>query len=211
MTEIADLPLMPALVFAAELFVVTLGTIRIIFVARGFKLLAPLLGFAEVFIWLFAIGQIMRNLDDPLCFLAFAGGFALGNYVGLVINERLAIGTSAVQIITHKDAGELIRRLACEKFGVTSLEGQGATGPVRVIFTIVKRKEVERVTRLIEEFDPRAFYAIEEMETVNHGIFPMQKVRRRRVNLLRIALQALQAPFIAEQVPPPETPHQPAA
>jgi uncharacterized protein YebE (UPF0316 family) len=176
----ADLPLvLPLLVFVAELCVVTIGTIRIIFVARGFKLLAPLFGFAEVLIWLFAIGQIMRNLDDPLCFLAFAGGFALGNYVGLVINEKLAIGMSAVQIITHKDPGELVRRLAAAEFGVTTMQGQGATGKVQVVFTIVKRKEIDKVIGLIEEFDPQAFYAIDEVETVNRGIFPLERLRPR--------------------------------
>src|SRR5207302_287248 len=132
-----ELPvLLPLLVFVAELCVVTIGTIRIIFVARGFKLLAPLFGFAEVLMWLFAISQVMDNLTDPKCFLAFAGGFALGNYVGLVLNEKLAIGISAVQIVTHKDAAELVRRLSAADFGVTSLEGQGATGKVRVVFTI---------------------------------------------------------------------------
>src|SRR5262249_47530365 len=153
----ADDVLLPCLVFLAELCVVTLGTIRIIFVSRGHKQLAPLLGFAEVAIWLFAIGQIMRNLDSPSCFLAFAGGFAAGNYLGLVINERLAMGNSVIRIITQKHAGELVERLTQADFGVTCLEGQGATGPVRVIFTIVRRREVERVTRLIQEFDSGAF------------------------------------------------------
>ena len=171
----SDPLMMPLLVFLAELLVVTLGTVRIIFVARGLKKLAPILGFAEVTMWLFAIGQIMRNLDDPGCFLAFAGGFALGNYFGLVINERLAIGTSAIQIITHKDAAGLVRRLTRARFGVTSLQGHGATGPVQVVFTIVKRREVETVTRLVKDFDPEAFYAIDEVETVSQGIFPLRK------------------------------------
>src|SRR5262249_1881019 len=157
----ADLHVLPLLVFIAELCVVTIGTIRIIFVARGFKLLAPLFGFAEVLIWLFAIGQIMQNLDNWMCFLAFAGGFALGNYVGLVINEKLAIGMSAVQIITHKDAGELIRRLTAAHFGVTTLQGQGATGKVQVVYTIVKRKEIDKVTALIEDFHTHSFYTID--------------------------------------------------
>jgi len=185
----ADLPLLlPLLVFIAELCVVSIGTIRIIFVARGFKLLAPLFGFAEVLIWLFAIGQIMQNLDNWMCFLAFAGGFALGNFVGLVINEKLAIGMSAVQIITHKDAAELIRRLTAAHFGVTTLQGQGATGKVQVVYTIVKRKEIDKVTQLIEDFDTDAFYAIDEVETVNRGIFPLDGMRRRGLGGLSVLL-----------------------
>src|SRR5207302_8078013 len=85
--------LLPLLVFVAELCGVTLATMRTIFVSRGMKALAPLLGFFEVSIWLFAIGQIMRNLADPGCYLGFAGGFTLGNYLGVVLGKRLAIGT----------------------------------------------------------------------------------------------------------------------
>ena len=77
--------LLPLLVFVAELCVVTLATMKTIFVSRGMKTLAPLLGFFEVSIWLFAIGQIMRNLTDPGCYLGFAGGFTLGNYLGVVL------------------------------------------------------------------------------------------------------------------------------
>ncbi len=190
-----DTLILPLLVFVAELCVVTLGTIRIIFVARGLKLLAPLLGFGEVLIWLFAIGQIMLHLDSPACFLAFAGGFAAGNYVGLVINEKLAIGNAVIQVITHKDAGELVRRLTLAEFGVTSLEGQGATGPVRVVLTIVKRKEVSQVTSLIREFDPRAFFAIDEVQAVNEGIFPLEP--RRAANRWQIFFRKVGLTFLA--------------
>jgi uncharacterized protein YebE (UPF0316 family) len=198
----ADLPLvLPLLVFLAELCVVTIGTIRIIFVARGFKLLAPIFGFAEVLIWLFAIGQIMQNLDNSLCFLAFAGGFALGNYVGLVINEKLALGMSAVQIITHKNPAELIRRLTEARFGVTTLQGQGATGKVQVVYTIVKRKEIDKVTALIADFDADAFYAIDEVETVNRGIFPLPGMRRGGLGRLGVILGKVRRPAATACVP----------
>jgi len=72
------LPVLPLFIFAAEVCVVTLCTIRTIFVARGMKFLAPLLGFFEVSIWLFAIGAVMKNLNDIACYAAFAGGFPLG-------------------------------------------------------------------------------------------------------------------------------------
>jgi uncharacterized protein YebE (UPF0316 family) len=181
---------LPMLVFLAEMCVVTLGTIRIIFLSRGQKKLATLLGFFEVSMWLFAIGQIMSHLDDPWCFFAFAGGFASGNYLGVVIHEKLALGNSVVQIITHKDAGELARRLTEADFGVTRLEGHGANGPVQVVFSIVKRREVEKITRLINNFDPMAFYAIDEVQSVNQGIFPLEKMSAD-ANPLRILFRKI--------------------
>ncbi len=165
------------LVFFAEICVVTIGTIRIIFVSRGMKALAPILGFFEVTIWLFAITQIMQNLTDVSCFLAFAGGFSMGNYLGILIEEKLAMGTSLVRIITPKNPEELVRNLTLAEFGVTCMEGQGATGPVQMVLTVVKRKEIERVTSLIKQFDPKVFYSIGEVQSVSEGIFPIPRER----------------------------------
>src|SRR5205823_2012095 len=95
---------LPLLVFLAELCVVTIGTIRIIFIARGMKVLAPVLGFFEVSIWLFAIGQIMQNLSNLGCYLAFAGGFTAGNFLGVLIEKRLGLGTLVVRVITGRPA-----------------------------------------------------------------------------------------------------------
>jgi len=169
--------MLPLLVFLAEICVVTIGTIRIIFVSRGMKSLAPILGFFEVTIWLFAITKIMQNLTDVSCFFAFAGGFSVGNYLGILIEEKLAMGTTLVRIITPRNPEELVRNLTRADFGVTCLEGQGAAGPVQVVLTVVKRKEIERVTNLIKQFDPKVFYSIGEVQAVNEGIFPIPKER----------------------------------
>jgi uncharacterized protein YebE (UPF0316 family) len=167
--------LLPLLIFVAEMCVVTIGTIRIIFVARGMKLLAPLLGFFEVMTWLFAISQIMQNLSNGACFLAFAGGFTVGNFVGILIEKRLALGSSVIRVITCRDATSLVEKLRAADYGVTTLAGEGANGPIRMVFTIVKRKEVERVVSLIKLHEPGALYAVDELQAVSGGIFPARK------------------------------------
>ena len=134
--------LLPILVFLAELCVVTLSTLRIIFIARQCAVLAPLVGFFEVAIWLFAIGQVMQNLHDAGCFLGFAGGFTLGNFLGMVIESWLALGTVVVRTITHRDATALLESLQQAQFGVTCMDAQGSKGPVKVVFTVVRRKEL---------------------------------------------------------------------
>src|ERR1700693_3306783 len=93
-------PVLPLLIFVAEICVVTISTVRIIFVSRGRKFLASVLGFFEVTIWLFAIGQIMQNLSNIGCYAAFASGFSLGNYLGVLIEQKLAMGDSVIRIIT---------------------------------------------------------------------------------------------------------------
>ncbi len=167
--------LLPLLVFVAELCVVTLCTLRIIFLSRGMKVLAPVLGFFEITIWLFAIGQVMQNLQDPGCFLGFAGGFTLGNFLGILLEKRLAIGSVSVHIITRRDASGLLDALRAADYGVTALDAEGVRGSVKLVFTVVPRRELEGVLAVIHRFDPRAFYSVDAIQETGPGIFPERK------------------------------------
>jgi len=172
--------ILPLLIFLARVCDVTIGTVRIMLLTKGRNILAPMLGFIEVLIWLLAIRQIFNNLTNVACYLAFAGGFAMGNYVGMLIEERLAIGLDVIRIITKKDAGELINFLKAEGYGVTSIDACGTTGKVNVIFTIVKRREVAKVVEIIKKFNPKAFYSVEEIRAVSEGIFPLRESNFKR-------------------------------
>ena len=170
---------LPLLVFVAELCVVTLGTIKIIFVARGMKVLAPVLGFFEVSIWLFAIGQILQNLSDLGLSFAFAGGFTAGNFLGVLIEKKLALGSVVVRVITARNVTDLISGLQAAEHGVTTIDAQGGTGPVKIVFTIVRRKELDSVVGIIKGFDPNAFYSVDDLQSLQAGIFPVAKGRMR--------------------------------
>jgi uncharacterized protein YebE (UPF0316 family) len=170
---------LPLLVFVSELCVVTLSTLRTIAVARGMKYLAPLLGVFEVSIWLFAIGQVMKNLDSPLCAAGFAAGFALGNFLGMVIEEKLAIGNLVIRVISRKDVGELVAALKAAAYGVTRIEGEGVTGPVQMVFTVIKRKQLPGVVAILKRFDPKVFYSVDDIQSAEAGIFPLTRGRAR--------------------------------
>jgi uncharacterized protein YebE (UPF0316 family) len=157
--------------FLAELCVVTLGTLRIIFVSKGHKALAPLLGFFEVSLWLFAVGQTMRHLGEPLCCVAFAGGFAVGNFLGILIEEKLALGTSVVRVITHRDAGPLIEGLKAAGYGVTRIDAHGTTGPVWIVLTVVRRKERGDVLAIVRHHCGKAFYSVDDLQSAGEGVF----------------------------------------
>src|SRR5215210_91909 len=126
---------LPALIFLAEMTVVTFGTLRIIFVSRGQKYLAPCLGFVEIVIWLFAISQVMKHLHNGWCFLAFAGGFMVGNFLGILIEKKLAMGLAQISVFTAPDSQSLVQALRSRNFGVTCMNGHGAQGPVQIVFT----------------------------------------------------------------------------
>ncbi len=167
--------LLPLMIFAARVADVSLGTVRVIFVSRGLKYLAPVVGFFEVLIWLLAIGQIMQNLSSPICYVAYACGFSMGNYVGISIAEKLSLGVVMIRIVTNKDAGPLIEKLRGEEYGVTSIDGQGVSGKVKLVFTIVPRREVREIVGVIKEFNPQAFYSIEEVGFVQKAYLPLRK------------------------------------
>ena len=124
--------ILPLLIFFARICDVTIGTIRIIFVSRGQKFLAPLVGFFEVLIWLIAIGKVMQNLDNIFCYIAYASGFAAGNFIGIYVEQKLAMGTLIIQVITRKDASELIDALKSKGYGVTAIPAAGSTASRRL-------------------------------------------------------------------------------
>lgn len=164
--------LLPFMIFLARIMDVSIGTMRIIFVSKGNKRIAPILGFFEVFIWIIAISQIMNNLNNFACYFGYAAGFATGNYVGLILEERLAMGNLIIRIISHKDSHVLIKNLNAQGFGATSVEGEGSSGKVQLIYSIVQREKMPQVIQVIEEFNPKAFFTIEDIRKVSSGIFP---------------------------------------
>lgn len=166
---------LPLLIFTARIFDVTLGTIRIVFVSRGKKFLAPVFGFFEVLIWLLAIGQIMKNLTNVFCYLAYAGGFATGNFRGLYLEEKLARGTLVIRVITNKDASEMTKFLRAKGYGVTSVDAHGVSGKVNLVFMIIKRSELRKVVEIIQAYHPQAFYSVEDVRHVSKGVFPAKE------------------------------------
>lgn len=168
--------LLPLLIFIARICDVTIGTMRIIMISKGKKLLAPVLGFFEILVWIMAIGKIMQNLSNPVCYIAYAGGFAIGNYVGMKVEEKLAIGLIVLQIITQKDASELIKELREMGFGITEIDAIGKGKKVHVIYSIIKRHDIPVVTERINHFNPKAFYTIEDIREVSQGVFPAHSI-----------------------------------
>lgn len=163
--------IMPVLIFLARICDQSLGTLRIIFVSKGKKHLVPILGFFEVLIWITAISKIMQNLDNYVNYIAYAAGFATGNYVGMIIEEKLAIGIQMIRVFISDRGNELVQLLNNEGFGATSLEAHGARDKTQLIYTIVQRHEIDRVLSLITTFNPDTFYTIEDLKVASHGIF----------------------------------------
>ncbi|PVX51850.1 uncharacterized protein YebE (UPF0316 family) [Balneicella halophila] len=177
--------LIPLLIFLSRIADVTIGTIRIVFVSKGYKFLAPLLGFFEVLIWLIAMSKIFENLDNWVYYVAYSGGFAAGNYVGLLIEERMALGHVGIQIITRLPGQELIDKLTTSGYGVTNVKAKGGKGDVNIIYCIIKRKAIAKVLEIVKEHNPKAFYTIGDIRFANLSYLPTEGVPKKRFGRFR--------------------------
>lgn len=172
--------IIPFLIFLARIIDVTLGTLRIVFISKGDKVIAPILGFIEVLIWLVAITQVMQNLSNFVSYLAWAAGFATGNFLGLRIEQKLALGQMVVRVITVEPADNLIDRLKGQGYRLTCIDARGTRGKVNLLFMIVKRKKLDTVISIIRDFNPQAFYSVEDVRSVSEFSLPKDEASRKR-------------------------------
>ena len=181
LAPVLDSPFLPLLIFLARICDVTLGTLRIIFISKGMKGIAPVVAFFEVLIWIIVIGELLSHANNLFAYVCYAGGYATGSFVGMYVEERLALGIQLLQIYTKKPAQELVRELNQANFGATVIQGEGVNGPVSIVQTVVSRKSLSKVERMINQFDPEVFYVLSDTKTVQRGIFPIIGPRKFRM------------------------------
>jgi uncharacterized protein YebE (UPF0316 family) len=167
--------LIPLLIFGARVADVTLGTLRFIFISRGYRWLAPMVGFFEVTIWLVAIREVLVNLRNFVCVLAYGFGFAAGNFIGMWLEEKLSIGMVLVRLVLRNENNELADFLREHNYGYTIMEGEGTREKVKILFTIIKRKNLEHVLSAVSEYAPNAFYTIESIRSAREGVYPLDE------------------------------------
>lgn len=165
--DIIPTAFIPLFIYFARILDVSLGTLRIMFVLKGLRGKATILGFIEVLIWIIIVAQIFQNLDNWLNYVAFAGGFATGTFVGMYIEERMKVGVQIFRIIVPGSGSKLVKKLTEAEFRVTALDGEGKFGPVKVLFTIAKRKRLQELADIVQKIEPNAFYSVEDVKHVS--------------------------------------------
>lgn len=179
--------LTPVLIFLARTVDVSIGTIRIICISRNYRVVAALLGFFEILIWLLAISQIMKNLNVWFNYVAYAGGFAMGNFVGMSIERRIALGRVVFRIIVQEDVSSLLMRFTEASYSYTVIDGQGSKGPVKLVFLVCERKDIPLIEELIRATNLKVFYSIEDVRRTEEGVFPSRKMPLGLVGRLGIS------------------------
>lgn len=156
-------------IFFARLIDVSMGTLRQILVIRGRKGVASISAFFEIMIWVLAVSRVITQLDKVYYMVAFAMGFASGNYLGSYIEEKIALGYMFAYIVPRKRSGGLDHRLRENGFGVTVIYGSGLKGPEPVYNVLFRRKDTQRLLDIIRKYDKNAFYTLMDVRAERGG------------------------------------------
>lgn len=160
------------LIFFLRICDVSIGTLRVIYAVQGQRLKACLLGFGESGIFVLAIAQVFRHLDNPLNMIGYAAGFATGTFIGITLEKWIASGWIMVRIISRDQSGPLLQMLRERNFGVTSIRGEGREGEILVLFVVAKRRRGYEMLDAVRQIDPQAFVTVDPVNQAIGGYIP---------------------------------------
>ncbi|MEB3213622.1 MAG: DUF5698 domain-containing protein [Leptolyngbyaceae bacterium] len=156
-----------AIIFCSRLTDVTIGTLRISMLVRGYRKIAVTLSFIESLLWLFATSKAIQGIDDPLKFLAFGAGFASGTLLGSMIDGWLALGDSAIRVIAPVHSPPVAEALRQMGINISVLNASGADGEARITFGIIPNRRKNRVLQTISAINPKALVSIDAVTTAD--------------------------------------------
>jgi len=165
-------PALYIIIFIAKTIEVTISTIRLVYVNKGERVKGALLGFVEVLIWILVVSSVLTNItDDPFKIIAYAAGFSLGNYLGVSIESKIAVGLASIQVVVNEEDGDnMAGILRNNEFGVTIIDGKGKDDSKKdLLFIQLKRKKIPAAIKLIKEIDPNAYISVNDVKSIVGG------------------------------------------
>ncbi|NLY48019.1 MAG: DUF2179 domain-containing protein [Clostridiales bacterium] len=165
-------PILYLIIFAAKTIEVSISTIRLVYVNKGERVKGAILGFAEVLIWVSVVSSVLHNItDDPMKIIAYAAGFSLGNYLGVSIESKIAVGLASITVVVNDTEGTALADILRNNgFGVTILEGKGKDNNKKnLLFIQLKRKKISAAIKLIKEADPSAYISVNDVKSIVGG------------------------------------------
>jgi len=158
---------LPLFIFIARILDVSMGTLRVIFIAKGFKYYAPIVGFFESVIWLLAISQIVLNINNPFLIVVYGFGFAVGTFTGILLEEKLSLGNARIRFIIRTNYDEILKALECEGHLLTVVTARYKGDIAKIVTLLIDRKKVKKVIRIVNDINPKVFYSIEDVRKVS--------------------------------------------
>ena len=163
---------MPILIVIMRILDVSLSTVRVVTINKGLKGLSAIIGFFEITVWLFVMQKVLSDMNNPVWFIAYATGFALGTYIGLFISEKLSLGKVLVRVITKAEASDLIEELKKNNFRLTAAKTENEVSSGQLILSVIESKRLPKYIELVKKYNSRAFYSVEEVKKASEEFFP---------------------------------------
>jgi uncharacterized protein YebE (UPF0316 family) len=158
------------LIFCLRIVDVSCDTMRVIFAIRGKRAIAATLGFIQALVWIVAVGAAVKHLDSVLHVIGYAGGYAMGTFVGITLEQKIAYGVATVRIVSTRAGVEIAEALRGAGFGVTEFPGFGRDGAVEILNSVVQRRHITDVVNIASDHDPEAFITVEEPKVLRGGL-----------------------------------------
>jgi len=167
-------------IFVARMTDVSMATIRMLMIVQGRKAQAALIGFFEIIIYVVALNQVFNDFNDVYKLLAYAAGFATGNYIGCVIEDKIALGSLSAELILHHDSDlSIVEKLRDNGFGVTIITAMGKAGEKKILKVTLKRKNLILLHKVIEESKTNVFVTISDVRHIKGGYFASQRIKKK--------------------------------
>jgi len=165
-------PTLYIVIFCAKVVEVTISTIRLVYINKGEKIKGSILAFLEILIWLIVVSSVLTNIaQDPIKIFVYAAAFSIGNYIGMTIESKIALGLASLQVVVNEKDGNILGSILREKgFGVTIIEGVGIDGSKKkLLFIQLKRKRITEAVKLIQKTNEAAFITVNDIKSLKGG------------------------------------------
>ena len=165
-------PLLYIIIFFAKIIEVSISTIRLVFINKGERVKGAVLGFIEILIWLIVVSSVLNNItEDPIKVFIYAAAFSLGNYLGVTIESKIAVGLASIQVVVNGKDGEVLADILREQgYGVTIIEGKGINESIKnLLFIQLKRKKIPEAVKVIKNHNPEAYITVNDIKSMMGG------------------------------------------
>lgn len=165
-------PVLYITIFCAKIVEVTVATIRLVYINKGERVKGAVLAFVEIMIWLVVVSSVLNNItEDPLKVFIYGAAFSLGNFIGVTIESKIALGLASMQVVVNEDMGEkLAEILRGQGFGVTIIDGRGKNNSSKnLLFIQLKRKKISEAVKLIKQTEPNAYISVNDIKSMVGG------------------------------------------
>lgn len=165
-------PLLYIIILVAKIVEVSISTVRIVIINKGERVKGAVLGFVEILIWLLVVSSVLNNItEDPFKILAYAAGFSIGNFMGVTIENKIAVGLASIQVVVNVETGEILAEvLRDESYGVTIIDGRGRDDSKKtLLFIQLKRKKIPEAIKIIKQTAPDAYITVNDIKSTVGG------------------------------------------